>query len=188
MLCACVCSVQVGGAQVVSCKYEDDPAGATGLLEVIAAERVPSLQQLLAALVPAGKPLTTLRLQNSLRQSSPLELAALQGCSAHLAGLESLLLSRFASGDAVLAALLQLAPRLRELVLRNYFENRLPPSLVAKQGLETLQLIGTSYFRLFELPPGPYLSSKNPAVGICADACTGVLHVVLSDSPAAGLM
>jgi hypothetical protein len=155
--------LQVGGAQAVSCKYEADPGGATGLLEVIAAEHVPSLQQLLAALEPAGKPLTTLRLQNSLRQSSPLELAALQGCSAHLAGLESLLLSRFASGDEVLAALLQLAPRLCELVLNNYFKGSPPPCLVAKQGLETLQLIGSRHFNLFELPQGPYLSSKHPA-------------------------
>ena len=61
------------------------------------------------------------------------------------------------------AALLQLAPRLCELVLNNYFKGSPPPCLVAKQGLETLQLIGSRHFNLFELPQGPYLSSKHPA-------------------------
>ena len=143
----------MGGAQLVSCKYEADPSGASGLLEVTGADFPASLQQLLAALVPAGKPLTALRLQGS-----PLtEAAALQGCSA-LQDLRSLLLSGGTIwGDAVLQALLLQAPRLRELVLYHCFASCLPPSLVARQGLETLVLVG---YRLEDLPVGPYLSGE----------------------------
>ena len=167
--------LQVGGAELVSAKYEADPAGASGLLEAIPAARVPSLQQLLAALVPPGKPLTTLSIQNGIRQRSGLEVPALQGCGA-LAGLHSLLLSRIASGDAALEALLQQAPRLKELVLDSYFAGSLPPSLTAKQGLETLQIVGGYALRGLQLLPGPYVLSSTQG---------GIVHVPLAHLHAA---
>ena len=156
----------MGDAELLSCKYEVDPSdasGASGVLEVTRANRLPSLQRLAEALVPAGKPLTALRLQ-----SCQLGAAALQGCSA-LRGLDSLLLLDNRSEVAALEQLLQQAPRLKELVLHNGFASgsSLAPCLVSRQGLESLTLIGGV---LHELPPGPYLSSEHSASlhGLCS--------------------
>ena len=179
--------LQVGGPfmespVVKSSKYEADPSGSTGLLEVVTAQHVyvPSLQQLLTSLVPAGKPLTALRMHKRggwlwseppLEMLDPpaLELSALAGSSA-LAGLHSLLLSGHAPGDAELAALLRQAPGLRELVLFDYFSGRLPASLEVRDGLETLQLVGGDG-ALHELPVARFLSSERQLVDVCLPAC-----------------
>ena len=57
--------LQVGGAQLAGCQYAAGASGSIGRLEIVSARHVPSMPHLLAALVPPGKPLTTLELKNS---------------------------------------------------------------------------------------------------------------------------
>lgn len=131
--------MQVGGAALAQCtygapqtrKYGIHYSGAAGLLSLRLIENLPSLHQLLAVLQPAGMPLLQLSIsglgygsQGSSLQPLLRSPGALDGCS-QLAALTSLSLLSMgyaedpAAFDRVLQALLQQAPQLASLNLRN---------------------------------------------------------------------
>lgn len=114
------------------------------------------LGPLLAAVLPPHLPLRQLDLADFELQLGQLE------CGGRLAPLHVLELSSCGwpgSIDATLAALLQQAPALRRLELRDCPVEgaRPPPCLVDRKGLRALSF---SNCDLAELPPGPYLRGE----------------------------
>lgn len=140
--------LQVGGTSLSMCSYNGK-----GQLQIAYIRSLESLHQLVAALLPAGKPLPSLHLHSVLG----CEPGALQGCTA-LAQVHSLLLSETFFSEAEFATLSQQAPQLTQLVLHECFHGRLPASVVARRGLEHLVLTNNN---LHNIPPGPYLQGES---------------------------
>jgi len=152
---------QVGGAELASCAVEgcDRADGTVEELRLVAVVHMPSLQQLLAAALPAGTQPSQLR--SLAICSSSLSPPALVGCP-FLGHLTSLSLSGCASLDGgpepMVEVLLQQAPRLQSLDLPFFFwTEALPAAVTSRTGLTYLCLAANS---LTELPPGPYLHSE----------------------------
>lgn len=152
--------LQIGGAVLYQCRVEEcsraDGTVQSMLLSGI--RSIPSLQQLLAAALPDGAQLCSLRLLHS-----PLSKAAVRHCTflGHLTGL-ILHFCSFSDDRAspVVKALLRQAPRLASLKLGGCFQGdkqRLPSALVSHTGLLHLDL---KYNELTRLDPGPYLASE----------------------------
>ena len=129
-------------------------------MELFGIEKMPSLQQLVAAALPAGTQPGQLRSLSMIR--SALALQAVQDCAflGHLTRLElSNCTFRDAGPAAGFEALLQQAPRLQRLKLWCCFaQEPLPPALLSRTGLQHLCLQSNA---LTELPVGPYLSSES---------------------------
>ncbi len=121
-------------------------------------EDVPSLQQLVAAALPAGTQPSQLRSLCILDSSLPL--AAVLDCP-FLGHLTSLVLCKCSFSDAAalagLESLLRQAPQLHSLTLQGFKKPPFPPALVNQMGLQQLCLRSNS---LTDLPPGPYLHSE----------------------------
>ncbi|KAI7839857.1 hypothetical protein COHA_006420 [Chlorella ohadii] len=153
-------SLQVGGAELASCAVEgcDQADGTVEELRLVAVVHMPSLQQLVAAALPASTQPSQLR--SLAICSSSLSPPALVGCP-FLGHLTSLSLSGCASLDGgpepMVEVLLQQAPRLQSLDLPFFFwTEALPAAVTSRTGLTYLCLAANS---LTELPPGPYLHS-----------------------------
>jgi len=163
--------LQVGGAVLGTCRLERCAhADSTWWkLYLRGIESTASLQQLLAAALPAGTQPSQLR---SLRiNQSYLLLPAVLSCP--LGHLTSLGLSSCKFPDAgalaVVEALLQQAPRLQSLALMGFPDAPSAlPAVINRTGLRQLCLRGSSFK---ELPPGPYLSSELDQGPACGGPC-----------------
>ena len=151
----CAFPLQVGGARIVRCNYTSESPG-EGKLAIGSIWELHLLQQLLRALVPAGKPLTWLELTNLGHFVLSDGAACLQGCSL-LQDLTTLCMFDCHFGSVALDRMLSQAPQLLELVIAASLQGMLPASLISRQGLRKLVLADN---RLQQLPPGPYLSGK----------------------------
>lgn len=158
------CYLQVGNAVLGSCVYGDMPSCGPGQLSLQDIRRLASLQELLAALLPAGALLTQLELIGDLRRGSPLppllaQPHGLEGCT-QLATLESLSLHRMARDPAdaelnrVLQTLLPQAPQLHKLSLGDCEVGQMPSCVATATRLRQLHLVGCG---LTHLPDGQYL-------------------------------
>lgn len=126
---------------------------------------MPSLQQLVAAALPDGAQLRSLRILHT-----SLSKAAMRHCTflGHLTCL-SLHFCIFSEdrASAVIKALLRQAPHLASLKLGGCFrgdKQRLPSALVRHTGLLHLDL---HYNDLTRLDPGPYLASEWRVAWLC---------------------
>ncbi|KAL4444258.1 hypothetical protein ABPG75_011995 [Micractinium tetrahymenae] len=159
----------------------DLPEGYSGAaVELGGTSRMPSLQALLAALLPPGQPPGSLILR-----SCSLPAAALRECPV-LSTLSDLRLVYFDAEDGLgereVAALLAAAPRMRRLLLsRACMGSRPPACLLQKRGLTRLSLLEC---QLEELPAGPFLDTTslrrlelagNPELDLTREAVTDVL-------------
>lgn len=153
---------QVGGAVLGHCfvKGYNQPDGTVQQLRLWSIDQMPSLERLLAAVLPAATQTSQLR---SLAISySRLPVPAVQGCPflGHLTSL-ALATCTFPDGGTLagLEALMQQAPRLQSLALGGFFKDPpFPPALINRTGLRRLcvRMCGIT-----ELPPGPYLNSES---------------------------
>lgn len=153
-------SWQVGGAGLETCTVQgcSRADGTVQQLTLVSIKNAPSLQQLVAATLPAGTQPSQLRSLDI--SSSCMALPAVSSCPflGHLTRL-SLCLCSFAYAGALvgLEPLLRQAPRLHSLaVVGCSSEATVPPALVHLTGLRRLSLRGS----LRELPPGCYLSGE----------------------------
>jgi hypothetical protein len=159
-------SIKVGAAELCRCNYAvgthpSSPGRLIGCLDVCRISVLPSLQDLLAGLLPPGQPLSYLELDHC-----QLPADAVQGCPL-LARLPALLFnSCTGSGGGVTEALEQLlrhAAALEALSCVGVLGTSrgypvLPPCLVAKTGIKKLCLRQN---RVEHLPAGPYLTGAS---------------------------
>lgn len=158
--------MQVGGARLSRCSYAvgahpSSPGRRVGCLDVLRISELPSLQDLLASLLPPGQPLSYLGLDHCL-----LPAGALRSCPL-LASLPALLFNSCTDEEGSvtppLDSLLRQAAALEALscvgvlgTTGGFFGDPvMPASLVAKTGIKKLSLHQN---RLEHLPPGPYLA------------------------------
>jgi hypothetical protein len=163
---SCAAALQVGAAELCRCNYAvgthpSSPGRLIGCLDVCRISVLPSLQDLLAGLLPPGQPLSYLELDHC-----QLPADAVQGCPL-LARLPALLFnSCTGSGGGVTEALEQLlrhAAALEALSCVGVLGTSrgypvLPPCLVAKTGIKKLCLRQN---RVEHLPAGPYLTGAS---------------------------
>lgn len=153
-------SSQVGGAVLSGCVVEgcNRANGMAQELRLWRIERMPSLQQLVAAALPAGMQPSQLRSLDFVH--CVLSLPAVLSCP-FVGHLTSLSLSHCSAQDGnetqVYEALLQQAPRLLSLSLSGFWPSPIPAAIVSRTGLSRLCLASDG---MAELPPGPYLSSE----------------------------
>lgn len=185
--------IQMGDAQLRGCNFAvgqhpSIPGRQIGVLCIGGISTMSSLQGLLAALLPAGKPFSYLELEHC--QLAP---AALRDCRL-LAELPALHFNSCSSGGSVAAALdplLQQAGKLETLSLTGSLGAlSFPVSLKTKTGLKKLRFRQN---RLEDIPAGVYLKSlelldiggENLSHGILPPAlvaATSLSELVLSSS------
>ena len=164
LLCSNPATLQIGGAMIDRCTVRGF-SPASGVVQnlhftAVGWSRMHSLQQLVAAALPAGTQHSQLR---SLSVDySALRLPAVRDC-AFLGHLTSLALSTCnfpdASATAGIEALLQQAPRLQKLTLRQCLGRQpFPPALLSRKGLRHLSLKGNG---MSKLPADPYLEGES---------------------------
>ena len=157
--------LQIGGAMLGSFTISGfSPSGRTvQQLTLWKVRQMSSLQQLVAAALPAGTQPSQLRSMSM--DWCVLPLPAVWDC-AFLGHLTSLALRKCTFQDVGPAAgiqeLLQQAPQLQRLTMWGCLASqRLPPALVS---LTRLRHLGLPFNRVAELPAGPYLSSESALI------------------------
>ena len=173
--CACWLLLQIAGTTMRLCKFLPGAPGSLHKrqLTLVHVRRLPALESLLQALLPADADSVCLRISYcSLRVEALLNCPSLAAVSGlELAYCRSRTRGRRSGADAALATLLEQTTRLTELSMcYTGLSGPLPACLVDQRGLKKLLLLGVRYggASLPELPPGAYLS------GVCTGRPSGL--------------